>query len=357
MNKIIIIGVSHHNTLGMIRCVGLAGYRADLILIGNSNSYVTKSRYLNNIYCISDNKDIITVLEREYTNYEEKPIILTCTDKAESELDLQFNTLKNRFFFFNCGNDGLVTHFMNKQIQSSIAKDVGLTIPESFEYHNDLANYIYPCIIKPVESIHGGKLLAICNNDSEFKTRISQFDKDDIILIQQFIEKDSEIVVLGLAVNGKIIIPGFILKHREFNGGTLYSTVKSTESLDYTLIAKCKEMIKKMGYEGLFGIEFIHSKGIFYFIEVNLRNDATTYSLCSAGVNLPDLYIKLKNGRNVTGYSRVREIQSIVEFNDYKHRPQYNVHLSKWISQYLKSKCKYYYCLRDPLPFFYAPFK
>ena len=55
---VIIIGGSHHNTLGVIRALGYKGLKNQihLILEGDSNSFVSKSRYLNNseIYYIKN---------------------------------------------------------------------------------------------------------------------------------------------------------------------------------------------------------------------------------------------------------------------------------------------------------------
>ena len=148
------------------------------------------------------------------------------------------------------------------------------------------------------------------------------------------------------------------MKHRDFNGGTLYSTVKSINSLDSRLVDKCKAMVNAMRYEGLFGIEFIYCNGLYYFIEINLRNDATTYALAVAGVNLPQLYIKAKvDGLELPKAYDVKELQSIVEFNDFKHRSHFGISTIQWLKQYFSAKCKYYFCWKDPMPFFYAPLK
>ena len=355
---LVIVGVTHHNTLGMIRCVGSAGYRADLILVGHVGSFVTKSRYLDNVYYLDETKELFSFLEGHYKECQIKPIIISCTDQAGSLLDQNYNSLKERFIFFNSGKDGLVTYFMNKQVQTNLAEEVGISIPKSFEYKGSIEEAVYPCLLKPVQSINGGKQVVICQDEKELREGLTTFHKEDIVLVQQFIQKEQEVVLLGLSVNGEITIPGYILKHRDFNGGTLYSTVKPIDELDEAFINKSKEIIAKMNYEGLFGMEFIYSNGKYYFIEVNLRNDATTYALAVAGVNLPELYIKAKTeGKNLPDSYKVRELQSIVEFNDFKHRGYFGVSTSQWLKQCLGAKCKYYFNWKDIKPFFYAPFK
>lgn len=357
MNKIIIIGVTHHNTLGMIRCVGSAGYRADLILIGHEGSFVTKSRYLDDVYCLNETAELLSFLEH-YRECLERPIIISCTDQVESLLDVNYETLKDRFIFFNSGKKGLTTYYMNKQVQTNLAKEVGISIPKSFEYKGSIEDAVYPCLLKPVQSINGGKQVVICQNEKDLEEGLATFSIGDVVLVQQYIQKEHEIVLLGLSVNSEITIPGYIQKHRDFNGGTLYSTVKPIDELDSSFINKCKAMIAKMNYEGLFGIELIYSKGQYYFIEINLRNDATTYALAIAGVNLPDLYVKAKiENKKLSNSYKVKKLQSIVEFNDFKHREHFGVSIFQWLKQYLKAKCKYYFSWKDIKPFFFAPFK
>ena len=358
MNKIIIVGVTHHNTLGMIRCVGSAGYRADLILVGHVGSFVTKSRYLDNVYYLDEIKELFSFLEGHYKECQDKPIIISCTDQAGSLLDENYETLKKRFIFFNSGKNGLATYFMNKQVQTNLAKEIGISIPKSFEYKGSIKEADYPCLLKPVQSINGGKQVVICHDEKELREGLTTFHEGDTILVQQFVPKEHEIVLLGLSVNGTIIIPSYIIKHRDYIGGTLYSTVKPIDEFDASLINKSKAMIAKMDYEGLFGMEFIYSNGRYYFIEVNLRNDATTYALAVAGVNLPELYIKAKTeGKKLPNSYTVKELQSIVEFNDFKHRGHFGVSILQWLKQCLGAKCKYYFNWKDMKPFFYAPFK
>ncbi len=358
MNKIIIIGVAHHNTLGMIRCVGFAGYRSDLIIIGKSGSYVGKSKYLDSVYCLSKIEYLNNFFDTHYLDCREKPVIISCTDEVASWLDLEYEKIKDRFYFFNSRKSGLVTHYMNKRVQTLLAKENGISVPKTFEYSGDASEAIYPCLLKPIRSICGGKQVVICRNEKELESGLSSFNSGDVVLVQQFLQKEHEIVVLGLSVNGNIAIPGYILKHREFNGGTLYSTVKPINSMDAELVDKCKAIVKAMHYEGLFGIEFIYCNGRYFFIEINLRNDATTYALAVAGVNLPQLYIKAKiEGIELPKMYEVRELHSIVEFNDFKHRSRFGVSTLQWLKQYLSSKCKYYFCWRDIKPFFFAPFK
>lgn len=351
--RIIIVGATHHNTLGLIRCIGRAGLRADLILIDRLLSYVAKSKYLDNIYLINSENQLVDILLAKYADCQSKVIILPCSDLSASILDENFNLLKNRFIFPNAGKQGRLTRFMNKHLQAELALEVGFLTPQSFELDKIRS---YPCLLKPAESINGGKNIQICNNEQELPEAIKCFNGDTKLLAQEYLRKDGEIVLLGFSVNGEVSIPGVVIKHRDFKGSTLYSEVKSADYVDSSLIESAKVLIGKMNYEGLFGIEFILKDGKYYFIEANLRADATTYSLAIAGVNLPQLYISaIAEGSKLPAAYHVSEIHSIVEFNDMKHRRDVGgISIRKWLREYLSAECKYYFSFSDLKPFFYA---
>lgn len=357
MEHIIVIGNTHHNTLGMVRCIGKIDLLCDLILVDSVPSYIAKSRYVKSTHYLSTENEIIDFLMSKYRDEKSKCIILCCTDTVESILDMNYEKLKDYFYFFNAGEVGKVTSFMNKQTQIDLAKSVGISVPFSIEYNGNINDVIFPCIIKPIQSICGGKHIESCNDTKTLKNALRNFSSTDKILIQQRINKQSEIVILGVSVNGSVIIPGYILKHRDFNGGTLYSSVCAIEELPKNLVMKCKELISIMHYEGLFGIEFIKDKNDFYFIEINLRNDATTYAMAIAGVNLPEIYITSLQGKSNVAIRIKRNIKAIVDFNDLKHKKGFGITTIQWLRQYINAQCKYYWDWKDPIPFFYAPLK
>ena len=111
-------------------------------------------------------------------------------------------------------------------------------------------------------------------------------------------------------------------------------------------------MIKEIGYQGLWGIECIKQGDDYFFLELNMRNDATTYSMKTAGVNLPYLYFKLVDSPEVElEIKSVRLINSIVEFNDFNFVLKGKVGLIKWYREYKGAECKYFHSVEDPKPY------
>lgn len=352
--KVIIIGVSHHNTYGMLKCFGEYGVMPILILYGCDKSYILHSKYISESFLVKNEDDAICLLADKSEKWKNS-LVVSCTDAIASAIDIKYDKLKEHYHLFNCGEAGRLTYFMNKLVQTDCAKKMGFDVPESVEGSIDEVadcNVPYPRIIKPVESIHGGKKISVCHNRDEFKKSLSMFSIDDKVIVQQFVEKEYEIVVVGASLKGEICLPGYVHKHRDEKGGTTFSTVKSSEKLPNNLLDTCKKLVEEMNYQGLFGIELIKQGEKYFFIEINLRNDATTYGLAKAGANLPlALYECVTKGDQLKCGNVKEDIQSMVEFPDFIHVLRRTVSPTSWYKQMKNSQCRYFYSKEDTRPY------
>ncbi len=337
MNRCVVIGGTHHNTLSMVRSLGMKGVEVDVILENahGKNSYVLASCYVNKSFVVADGNEAVKVLRE---NYPIDQSVILCSDDVAALLD------KN------------TAHFMDKQVQVEVAKEVGFAVPNSMMHiigHNTPVALCYPCIVKPLESIHGGKRFAVCYNENELGKILSEYETNDVVQIQEYIHKDDEIVIDGVSIKGNVIIPGYVLKHRDHLGGTTYSTTHPIDKLPKDVLQKAKKMVKAIGYEGLFGVEIIRNKEKYYFVEINLRNDATTYSLAVAGVNLPYIWVLGHQGMDYTQETkgRIREINSIVEFRDLPFALKGKISLWQWWRDYRSCECRYFYDKIDLRPY------
>lgn len=354
INKVIIIGTNHHNTLSMVRCFGEEGRKVSLYIYGDDNSYIALSKYVEEVYYFKTAEDAVDQLVRKVDSTI-KPLIIACSDDASSMIDKFYDQLNKNYHFFNAGCAGRITRFMNKQLQMKVAANCGFDVPNTLEsLPNDIQidSINYPCIIKPAASIYGGKNISVCYTKESLDLALKSYPAQFNVLVQDFIVREYEIVILGASYNQDFVIPGYIHKHRDDKGGTTYCTVKPISSLPHELVESCKQLITTIGYNGLWGIECIKSNKGYYFLELNLRNDATTYAMKVAGVNLPLIYLQLEESLfDNRHHLYVQSIQSIVEFNDFNFVLKGKVGLLKWIRQYNSSKCKYFYSKNDPMPY------
>lgn len=344
----IIIGYEHHNTLSIIRCFGQEYVHVDVILCGCNDSYISTSCYVRNLVYIDTPNELSDVLLNNFIT-SEKRLIISCADPISSEIDKHFSQLSDNFFFSNCGEQGKLTYYMNKEVQLGLASEVGFDIPET--YRKESASF--PCLIKPVESINGGKHIDVANSQEELSKALDHYRDSKTYTIEQFLVKDSEIVLAGLSYNGNVIIPGYIEKIREIAGGTTYSQVCSIDSLPSEIITRSESLIRKVNYTGLFGIELIRVGSKYYFIELNLRNDATTYSFVYGGVNLPYIYYQSVSDRDMqspvplqrTGYF------SIVENRDFGFVTSSRISIEEWLDCLRESSCRYFADSEDKGPY------
>lgn len=355
INEAIVIGTSHHNTLSIVRSLGFEGVPVRLLLYGDSNSYIASSKYVSSVKYFDTATDVVQYLNTKH--YYEKKVIFACSDEISHLLNNQYEELSKSYHFFNAGSDGCVTHYMDKYVQAQLAEKVGLSIPTSLYFkRGDQINHDsidYPCIIKPLESIHGGKHISICKDHEELQLSLNNYNPNDRLLVQPFLNKEEEVVLVGLSLLDGVYIPAYVHKHREINGGTTFSTVYSIEDFDESLVSSVKNMVKLIGYQGLFGVELLKANGKYYFIEINLRNDATCYSVVKAGVNLPYAYYLSNTKGDYTDVLNkpVCSINSIVEFQDFVFVLKRQLGLKQWLIDNKSSKCHYYKDKDDIKPY------
>lgn len=355
MTDIIVVGPEHHNTLSMLRSFGEEGRMVKLYIYGTYNSYIASSIYIKDILYFSTALDAINTIASFESNVSIKPLVIACSDEVASLMDERYDELITKCIFFNAGTSGRLTSFMDKQKQLELAKDCGFCVPSSIDslpYDINIENVNFPCLIKPKESIHGGKKVSICYDTDDLKKVLITYNPKFSVLVQDYIHKDYEIVILGMSYGGKVFIPGFVHKHREEKGGTTFSTVKPITKLDPHIVEACYNLVIKINYNGLWGIECIKQGDKYFFLELNMRNDATTYAMKVAGVNLPfyflqsieqtDMQYKIKD---------FHEINSMVEFSDFNFVLKGKVNVVKWLKDYRSSDCKYFYSKLDPKPY------
>ena len=356
INDLVIIGISHHNTLSMIRSVGHEGVKPYVILYGHTKSYIEYSKYIAGYKHVETAEEAVEALVSFSRRAAHKPIVITCSDEISMILDRHYDELCSLCYFFNAGEKGRVTRFMDKQVQTTLAKECGFSTPWSIEClpgNTPYEEVQYPCIVKPKESVHGGKKLFVCYNVEELKISLKEFDAKYAVIIQQYIKGEYEVVIIGLTISGHSIIPGFAKKHRDYKGATTYSTIYPISDISRSVVTAAEQMLRQIKYEGLRGIECNKIGANYYFIELNMRNDATTYSMTTAGVNLPMIYYQTHNDDNyvLNTTMRVETINSMVEFDDFNFVLKRVVSLRRWKKQLNDCKCHYYFDKDDKAPY------
>lgn len=356
-SDIIIIGGNHHNTLGVIRSLGRRGIFPDVILETSENKpFVGKSRYINKLYTVSDNKDCLEIL---LSHQHEIPIpVIACSDHASLFLDLNKEILKSRYHLPGTVNNEGLAYWMNKENMSSLATSVGMSVPRSYLYDKiGSENIEFPVIVKPIRSVDGSKSdICIVRNTKELCSFFDGKDKTEDFQIQTFVPKKFEYQLIGCSLDSgkEVVIPGYseiIRQPENTNTGFL-----SYHQLDGSFpIHECEDFIRRTSYSGLFSMEFLRAEdGRDYFMEINFRNDGNAICVTNAGINLPYIWYASNAGLPYAGEIG-KEIQNILvmpEIDDFLTQVAHGkISLGTWIKDIRRSNCFMDYARDDMAPF------
>lgn len=323
--KVVIIGHGYTSRLGMIRALGMAGYEVIVIVmtfykrdgktldtrkpIDCYSKYV--SRYLFNL--ASDKDGLIELLLRECVDPNQKVVIIPDSDVSAAAIDMNQDKLSPYFLFPHINHEqGAVVDWMDKTRQKTLASECGLTVAKSWTIQVVDGKYTipnelqYPCFPKPLATIVGGKGgLKRCNNEPELRAVIAMLvqKKPTIdIMAEEFRNIQTEYAVLGFSDGKDVVIPGILEILSMANGGH-FGVAKQGKIMPIRgyeeLVDKFKSFVSRIGFVGIFDIDFYKSDGEFFFGELNLRYGGSGYAVTTMGVNLPQMLVRTLHGESI----------------------------------------------------------
>lgn len=356
MNKVIVIGGDHHNTLGVLRGLGERGTQSDLILVTPSKmTFVDASKYVVQKWRIDSDNDIVDLLISKYKNEKEKPVLICCSDSSAGIIDENKDILAPYFILPGAETQGQISHLMSKKVMSDLAVEVGMEIPVTV-YGKDLAEEkaSLPCIVKPLISRKGSKSdIKICRTWNELYNTVKNVGSSNV-QIQQFIDKDFEYQLIGCSTSKEILIPGVSKILRPCKGSNTSFLHYTPLEESFCDIEKCKEFIRRTGYHGLFSIEFLRDKnGKDYFMEINFRNDGNAICVTASGISLPYIWYLDCLGRDysIESSKKISSVYVMPDMAELKLLVTGQISLSQYICDIRKTDRFMEYDSKDKKPF------
>lgn len=372
-NKVIIIGINHFNTLGLIRSFGVNGIYPHVILVNPSdinNNYCIKSRYVRGYNIVKSDDDAIKVLLEQFYDDYQKPVLVPSSDGAIYTIDTHHNLLAEKYIIPHINHkQGEIARLMNKADQMLWAKEMG--IPTAETYLIDLYNekwqtteYPMPCIVKPVLSHEGNKEdIKRCETRDELYIHIKHLkDKGYFrVLLQKFIIKDYEMELFGTIMENRKEIPYILTKHLrewpEVGGSVCFHEF----ILDKELHRQAKTILEKIqnyGFVGNFDIEIIYKDNVIYLNEINFRNSGDIYAcfynkIYYSYYSYLDMIGELDFPINLH-YKNV--YYAMCEDRDFKWVREGMISFKEWLKLFFKTKDFAYFSWLD-LPGTYAYYK
>lgn len=324
---VIVLSRNYSTGLGVIRSLGAAGYTVDLIastkkkgssVIASSSKYVRNSVEVMTRNIQGDTgKGLIDELMKYVDTYDNKKVLFPVDDFTTSVIDQNRELLKP-YFYMPGTLDGTVpvNRLMDKTVQGKLAKEFGILTPAetlislrgNVELSDDI---VYPCFVKPLQSVTGNKTeMAVCKDREELQThlcKMQEFYKDRDVLVQEYLSIDKEYDLSGVCVDQEIIIPAVIEKIRIARhelGVTMCGKLNSADILG-DVKGKIIEFLKSIHYVGMFDMELNVCGDKIYFNEINFRSGGPNYSYYLNGVNLPEIFVKEITGK---GHDQKEEV-------------------------------------------------
>lgn len=353
----IVFGQHCMNTLGQVRSLGELGLRPDVLWVSHDLHSPKGSKYIRHFYEFDSFDKGLCFIESQYRSTKDV-FIFSDSDAVITLLNSNIHSLPGNFHFFNAGDDGRLLHYMPKFAQCELASRHGFKVPKSElvrkgEFPSSLS---FPVFTKAPDSndMSWKSCAMICRNKDEL-TRAFEIISSDIILLQEFIEKDNEVAIEGISFNGgeNVYAPiqGEYLRIQD--GG--FGTWKKNEAYDLgeDFLIKVQGMMKEICYSGVFEIEFLRTRSdnLLYFLEINFRFTQYNYALTRMGVNLCKEYIESELDNSYR--PKLPCIKSQVVINEPKDFKTYvttgKIGFQSWLKDMHHSDCYYLFNKDDKL--------
>lgn len=331
MNKVILIGGSHHNGLGLAGSFGINGIKPYGVIVGkDGKSFITKSKYWQETWVLEDEKKAVDFIITNFSDEKEKPVIIPWSDSAAAEIDNNLNRLLPNFIAPSLGErQGEIVKMMDKQNQIDFLKKYDLPMASTWTvalpYAGNGEEFIFPCICKPVSSYEGLKTdirKIDCSKDLQnyFAELTAKGYKR--ILVQEFIHFDRELVFVGACDNNPAYIISQNIREWPIVGGTnsYFQVINDKSAHDVCRILL--SALRKEGYFGLFDIELFQVCDRILINEINWRNTGNSFFALGTGVHYAVTWYKNAIGHDTASmrHSTDDETQfAMNEATDFRH--------------------------------------
>jgi len=357
----IIFCEEHYNPLGIVRSLGENGIYPVLVVIKSLQRVVSCSKYIKKVYSVDSMEEGLDVIKKNYSDLPDKPFILTSDDMITSFLDLNYEALYQKFYFYNAGHTGRITEFMDKERILNLAEAHGLHVLKSMMVDKGVIpkEIKYPIVTKAaMPNVDGWKSDSIvCYNEEDLRNAYQKI-KSEKVLLQHYLDKKNEICLDGVSVNeGKDVMFAISSTYNYILANSYSHDMMVKSSENAILEEPLRNMFTEIGFEGIFSAEFlVDQNDNVFFMEINFRNSGWSYAATCAGMNLPLIWSEgmIQGFLPKNCKKKIKEpFRAIAEFPDFSVRVKTKqISCISWIKNVMKCKCLFYWNWKDPIPFF-----
>ncbi len=357
---IVFSGKEHYNSLGIVRTLGEKGIRPIFVAVKGDLKFVGQSKYVKRRHYVdSVEEGVQLIYERYAKSKENKSFIFVEDDWTVAALDEKYEILKDYFYFFNAS--GKLKTYLNKDVQLKIAAKYGLNIPKTWKVtRGEIPEDInYPVMTKAINSIGSEwkDIVFVCRNEEELKQAYQKMESETILL-QQYIQKVDEASFDAFSVchgSEAFIVMEAYQMYCIADKYSPYWKIMNPSNSD--IGEKIKEIIREIGFEGIFEFEFmVDGTGKYWFLEINFRNTALGFATTVAGMPQVVLWAEAMERGCIDEKCRVQipdGMKAIAECWDFDVRVKGGIKTHReWMREYRAIPCKMYKGRHDNIPFY-----
>lgn len=347
------------NAVSILRSLGEVGLRPTVVMVDEDHvPLVSKCRYVGKlIHTKSFDESLQQLLS--LADPQCPPFVYTSDDNHQSLIDLHYDELKQGFYFFNAGEAGRVTHFMDKNNICLAAKECGFTIAESEVLKpGQLPQHIhYPVITKTLNPYEDGwkRDVGIYHDPESLAKAYTQM-VSKTLLVQEYIVKKNELSMQGFSIDaGRIVYLPFKRQYFRFTDSAYGSYCYYKTYQDDDLYNKIVALLRMIRFSGNFEIEFLEKQdGSLVFLEINFRHALSNYASTIGGINLPYEWAKATLLHSVDGLHPTKDyFTAINEFKDFNTFVKSGkIGLLPWLKDLVTADSYYLWNKHDPKPLF-----
>lgn len=360
MKRILVIGGTHHNPLGVIRALGEKGYEVEFVNFTISTTqidFVSKSKYITAYHPLNSIDEVFNFLMQRPIG-KDKEIIISCADAVTEHLNIHSGELYHRYIIPGIPKQGMMVELMDKTTMIEMAEKRGIYAPPVWNLPIDVDKVTFPCITKCHVSSHGGKSdIVILRSKDELNSFLQKTEGE--VFAQAYINKTEEVQLIGCSLRGgeEVIIPGMskIIRSQP-NTNTGFLEYGPLDSFYCDIAEKAKLYIRDCQYSGLFSFEIMRgADDRIWFLEINFRNDGNAWCVTKSGISLPVIWVKACLGEDYqTEIHEPKRILMMPELQDFKMVLQRKVSFIQWFKDWKRTDFFMEYDKNDKKPFFFA---
>ncbi len=357
--SIIIWGNDGYNSLGVLRQLSELDYPVLFLVHQKKKHCATWSKYCKDYVICKTVKDGINFLKSRKSNLNVQEILIPTNDVIAEVIDSNKEDLRS-YLFGGVGPDFSLAEISDKVNMCKLAKSCGFKVPKTVIVNKrlDISSLDFPCVIKPRKHYLGfdSKFkIRRCENTEDLINVLTKIDYSDNYIIQEAINKVSDILIYGCRLpDHTILIPGVFKKLRwdESNDGSYGYLMPFKYDNNYKAI---RLFLESINYVGLFSFEFGECEDILYFYEANLRNDGTSHYFYQSGSNVIAAFcLSMFKKDYLSVYKKIQQEHVFIdEIRDSYNISRGNVEKTIWKTQRKKATVFKYYSKDDKKPYAY----